>query len=67
MLEREHMEWAAHRASDSNQCDRFGTGPAGLVVPAAMEMPVGLELGATDTLAELLFNVRQLARPCRSM
>ena len=35
----------------------LGTGPAGLFVAAAMEMPVGLELGATDTSAELLVNV----------
>jgi hypothetical protein len=35
----------------------LGTGPAGLFVSAAMEMPVGLELGATDTSAELLVDV----------
>ena len=35
----------------------LGTGPAGLFVSAAMEMPVGLELGATDTAAELLVDV----------
>jgi hypothetical protein len=35
----------------------LGTGPAGLFVSAAMEMPVALELGATDSLAELLVNV----------
>ena len=35
----------------------LGTGPADLVVAAAMEMPVGLELGATDSSAELLLNV----------
>src|ERR1700738_1359549 len=38
----------------------LGTGPATLFVPAAMEMPVGLELGATDTLAELLVDVAPL-------
>ena len=35
----------------------LGTGRAGFFVPAAMEMPVALELGATGTLAELLVNV----------
>jgi hypothetical protein len=35
----------------------LGTGAAGLAVAAAMKMPVALELGATDALAELLVNV----------
>jgi hypothetical protein len=35
----------------------LGTGAADLLVAAAMEMPVGLELGASDTLAELLVDV----------
>src|SRR5258708_6179384 len=35
----------------------LGTGPAALFVSAAMEMPVALEFGATDTLAELLVDV----------
>ena len=38
----------------------LGTGPAGLFVAAAMEMPVALELGATDASAELLVNVAPL-------
>jgi len=38
----------------------LGTGPATLFVSAAMEVPVGLELGATDTLAELLVDVAPL-------
>ena len=44
----------------------LGTGPAGLFVSAAMEMPVGLELGATDTAAELLVNVAP-GRPAMSL
>ena len=35
----------------------LGTGAAGLFVSAAMEMPVALELGATDSLAKLLVDV----------
>ena len=35
----------------------LGTGAAGFFVAAAMEMPVALELGATDASAELLVNV----------
>ena len=42
-------------------CCGLGAGPADLVVPAAMEMPVGLELGASNTVTELLVNVV----PCR--
>ena len=45
---------------------RLGTGPAGLFVSAAMEMPVALELGATDTAAELLVNVAP-GRPAMSL
>jgi hypothetical protein len=46
---------------------RLGTGPAALFVAAAMEMPVALELEATDTAAELLVDVAPSARPCRVM
>jgi hypothetical protein len=35
----------------------LGTGAAALFVLAAMEMPVALELGATDTVAELLVHL----------
>ena len=44
----------------------LATGPAALFVPAAMEMPVALELGATDTVAELLVNVAP-GRPAMSL
>ena len=44
----------------------LGTGPAGLFVAAAMEMPVGLEFGATDSSAELLVNVAP-GRPAVSL
>ena len=44
----------------------LGTRPAGLVVPATMEMPIGLELGATDPLAELLVDVAP-GRPAMSL
>ena len=44
----------------------LGTGPAGLFVAAAMEMPVALELGATGTLAEVLVDVAPL-RPVMSL
>ena len=41
----------------------LGTGPADLVVAAAMEMPVALELGATGALAKLLVDVRPWRPP----
>ena len=41
----------------------LGTGRAGLFVAAAMEMPVALELGATDAAAELLVNVAPRRSP----
>ena len=44
----------------------LGTGPAALFVSAAMEMPVALEFGATDTLAELLVDVAP-GRPSMSL
>ena len=43
---------------------RLGTGPAGLFVSAAMEMPVGLELGAAWRPASFRLISRQAARPC---
>src|SRR3984893_310686 len=36
---------------------RLGAGPADLVVPAIMEVPVALELGTAGAAAELLLNV----------
>ena len=45
----------------------LGTGPADLFVAAAMEMPVGLELGAAGTWPSFWSMSCHAARPCFSM
>ena len=45
----------------------LGTGPADLVVPATIVMPVALELRAGGAATDLGIDVTPSRRPCRSM